>query len=114
MTNDDFFYAFRKKFGRSIVHNYACGRSAVFTLEAYVSSKKKLPFEGFEQQPVTIITRVGDWYVSGTDRFGTKPGYMIPHAWLSCSEEGAFTMIVMYYCNRTKQRKREIKKYTLN
>lgn len=114
MTNQQFFDAFREKFGRSLVHDFPCGSSAVFTPEPFVSSKKNLPFEGFDQLPVTIFTRVGDWYVSGSDRFGTKPGYLLPHSWISCSEEGAVTMVVMFYCHKNKHRKREIKEYTLN
>ncbi len=114
MTNDEFFYKFRKKFGRSLKHDFGCGRSAVFVLEAYVASKKDLPFEGFERRPVTIVTRIGDSYVSGIDRFGTRPGYLLPHAWLSCTLDGEITMIVVYYCQKTKQRKREVFKYSID
>ncbi len=84
MTNIEFFWKFHDKFGTI---RWECGGfTAVFSPEPPLRPDET--FQGVEKEPCFMVSRVGDMYVAGSHRFKTRPGYLLPHAWVEVSADG--------------------------
>lgn len=108
MNKGEFWDAFHRKYGWKIKHRFSCGREAVFDPLQPLPKRRHEPLEELERAPLRIFERVGDWYISGIDRFKTRPGYLLPHAYVSVDKENGTITI---YAESPK--KREVLVYTL-
>ena len=94
MTKGQFYAAFkgRDEFKYGLSHTFPCGREAVFSIPRPLPREHDEPLEAVQREPLLVFTRVGDYYVSGTDRFGTTCGSRLPHAYVDVDECGTITL----------------------